>query len=140
MKILLVWPAVPTADLGSPKSSTWTATTHPSIKEAALRAASTKGGGRLRRPPPFVDSFMDGCGEAGEAQGILDGSNFVATSLQLRSDFVATSSDLACKGQKRLLRDATQLIWSKVGQGRNLVKKSRNFESSQNGILYSGKS
>ena len=37
------------------------ATTHPSIKEAALRAASTKGGGRLRRPPPFVDSFMDGC-------------------------------------------------------------------------------
>ena len=51
---------MPTADLGSPKSSTWTAT-HPSIKEAALRAASTKGGGRLRRPPPFVDSFMDGC-------------------------------------------------------------------------------
>ena len=61
MKMLLVWPTVPTADLGSPKSSTWTATTHPSIKEAALRAASTKGGGRLRRPPPFVDSFMDGC-------------------------------------------------------------------------------
>ena len=61
MKILLVWPTVPTADLGSPKSSTWTAATHPSIKEAALRAASTKGGGRLRRPPPFVDSFMDGC-------------------------------------------------------------------------------
>ena len=59
--MLLVWPTVPTADLGSPKSSTWTATTHPSIKEAALRAASTKGGGRLRRPPPFVDSFMDGC-------------------------------------------------------------------------------
>ena len=57
---LLVWPTVPTADLGSPKSSTWTAT-HPSIKEAALRAASTKGGGRLRRPPPFVDSFMNGC-------------------------------------------------------------------------------
>ena len=23
--------------------------------------ASTKGGGRLRRPPPFVDSFMDVC-------------------------------------------------------------------------------
>ena len=65
--------------------------------EAALRAASTKGDGRLRRSPPFVDFFMDGCGEAGEAQGILDGSNFVATSLQLRSDFVATSSDLACK-------------------------------------------
>ena len=43
------------------------APTHPSIKEAALRAASTKGGGRLRRPPPFVDSFMDGCGEAVEA-------------------------------------------------------------------------
>ena len=36
------------------------------MKEAALRAASTqggstKGGSRLRRPPPFVDSFMDGC-------------------------------------------------------------------------------
>ena len=46
-------------------------------------------------------SFMDGCGEAGEAQGILDGSNFVATSLQLRSDFVATSSDLACKKVQR---------------------------------------
>ena len=43
------------------------ASPHPSIKEAALRAASTKGGGRLRRPPPFVDSFMDGCGEAVEA-------------------------------------------------------------------------
>ena len=52
---------MPTADLGSPKFSTWTAATHPSIKEAALRAASTKGGGRLWRPPPFVDSFMDGC-------------------------------------------------------------------------------
>ncbi len=69
LKILLVWPTVPTADLGSPKSSTWTATTHPSIKEAALRAASTKGGGRLRRPPPFVDSFMDGFVEAKEAAG-----------------------------------------------------------------------
>ena len=86
-----------------------------------------------KRKPLFSDtllraaSFMDGCGEAGEAQGILDGSNFVATSLQLRSDFVATSSDLACKGQKRLLRDATQLIWSKVGQGRNLVKKNMTF-------------
>ena len=56
--------------------------------------------------------FIDGCGEAGEAQGIPQGAKFVAT-----------SSDLACKGQKRLLRDATQLIWSKVGQGLNLVKK-----------------
>ena len=36
------------------------APTQPSMEEAALRAASTKGGGRLRRPPPFVDSFMDG--------------------------------------------------------------------------------
>ena len=43
------------------------APTQPSMKEAALRAASTKGGGRLRRPPPFVDSFMDGCVGAGEA-------------------------------------------------------------------------
>ena len=44
--------------------------TQPSMKEAALRAASTKGGGRLRRPPPFVDSFMDdrvGTGEAADA-------------------------------------------------------------------------
>ena len=37
------------------------------MKEAALRAASTKGGGRLRRPPPFVDSFIDGFVGAGEA-------------------------------------------------------------------------
>ena len=37
------------------------------MKGAALRAASTKGGGRLRRPPPFVVSFMDGCVGAGEA-------------------------------------------------------------------------
>ena len=36
------------------------AATNPSMKVAALRAASTKGGGRLGRPPPFVDSFMDG--------------------------------------------------------------------------------
>ena len=43
------------------------ALTQPSIKEAALRAASTKGCSRLRRPPPFVDSFMDGCVGAGEA-------------------------------------------------------------------------
>ena len=63
------------------------------IREAALRAASAFG-----RRPPFVDSFMDGCGEAGEAQGILQGSfdeNFsatswesCATSSQLRSNFV----------------------------------------------------
>ena len=58
---LLLWRAMLTLDLGSPNSSTWTAATHPSLKEAALRAASTKSGGRLRRPPPFVDSFMDGC-------------------------------------------------------------------------------
>ena len=45
------------------------ASTNPSMKEAALRAASTKGGGRLRRPPPFVDSFMDGFVEAKEAAG-----------------------------------------------------------------------
>ena len=43
------------------------APTQPSMKEAALRAASTKGGDRLRRPPPFVDSFMDGGVDAGEA-------------------------------------------------------------------------
>ena len=40
------------------------APTQPFMKEAAIRAASTKGGGRLRRPPPFVDSFMDGFQEA----------------------------------------------------------------------------
>ncbi|MAQ27823.1 MAG: hypothetical protein CMK83_26740, partial [Pseudomonadales bacterium] len=40
----------------------------PPVKDAALRAASTK-----VRPPPFVEaarsaaSFMDGCGEAVEA-------------------------------------------------------------------------
>ena len=36
------------------------APTQPSMKEAALRAASTKGGG-------FVDSFMDSCVGTGEA-------------------------------------------------------------------------
>ena len=62
---------------GSAASAASTASPHPSIKE------STKGGGRRRRPPPFVEaarsaaSFMDGCGEADEAQGILNGSNFV---------------------------------------------------------------
>ena len=44
------WPSVP-------KTRTRTqGETH--IEEAALRAASTKGGGRLRRPPPFVDSSI----------------------------------------------------------------------------------
>ena len=43
-------------------SATATATaTHSSMKEAALRAVSTQGGGGLRPPPPCVDSFMDGC-------------------------------------------------------------------------------
>ena len=53
--VLYTFTCVSAASAASP------APTHPSIKEAALRAASTKGGGRLRRPPPFVDSFMDGC-------------------------------------------------------------------------------
>ena len=34
--------------------------THSSMKEAALCAASTQGGGTSRRPPG-VNSFMDGC-------------------------------------------------------------------------------
>ena len=55
-------------------------------------------------------SFLDGCGEAGEAQGILDGSNFVATSLQLRSDFVATSSHLACNEQPRHISSKLILV------------------------------
>ena len=59
--VLRTFTCVSAASAASP------APTHPSIKEAALRAASTKGGGRLRRPPPFVDSFMDGCVGAGEA-------------------------------------------------------------------------
>ena len=32
------------------------APTQPSMKETALRAASTKGDGRRRRPPPFVEA------------------------------------------------------------------------------------
>ena len=51
--------------------------------------------------PRRAASFMVGCGEAGEAQGILDGVNFIEilllTTVQIRSDFVATSSDLAHK-------------------------------------------
>ena len=51
------------------------AATNPSMKVAALRAASTKGGGRLRRPPPFVDSFMDGFVAAKEAADAARGVN-----------------------------------------------------------------
>ena len=54
-------------------------------------------------------------GEAGEGQRILCGSNFEATLLQVHKNFAATSSDLARRGQTRLLRDATELILSKVG-------------------------
>ena len=43
------------------------AATQPFMKEAALRTASIKGGGRLRWPPPFVDSFIDTCVGVGEA-------------------------------------------------------------------------
>ena len=58
---------------------------------------------------------------------------------QLHYNIVAPLSDLACKGHKGLLRDATELIWSKFGQGRNLLKKHRNFKSTQNGLAYGGK-
>ena len=44
------WPGVPKT------RSRTQGETH--IEEAALRAASTKWGGRLRRPPPFVDSSI----------------------------------------------------------------------------------
>ena len=40
------------------------------MKEAALRAASTQGGGRLRRPPPCVDSFMDECVAVAAAEAV----------------------------------------------------------------------
>ena len=59
-------------------------------------------------------SFMDGCGEAGEAQGILHGVNFEATSLQLRRDFVTTSSDLACKEVQAPQSGATLMPNAKV--------------------------
>ena len=49
----------------------------------------------------------DPCGEAGEARGILNGSNFVATSLQLRSNSVATWSDIACEEVKTPTSSAT---------------------------------
>ena len=62
---------------------------HPSIRE------STEGGGTK------CCLLMDGCGEPGEAQGILDGPKFEATSLQLLTDFVATLSDLAYKAQSK---------------------------------------
>ena len=61
-KMCIVQTATATATATASASATATATaTHPSMKEAALRAASTQGGGGLRRPPPCVDSFMDGC-------------------------------------------------------------------------------
>ena len=66
-------------------------------------------------------SSMDGCGVAGDAQGIFNGSNFVATSLQLRINFAATSLDLACARPKRLLRGATRVdfaeSWSRSDFG-----------------------
>ena len=40
-------------------SAASSAPTHPSLREAALCAASTTGVGRLRRPPPIVDSFVE---------------------------------------------------------------------------------
>ena len=40
------------------------------MKDAALRAASTQGGGRLRRPPSCVDSFMDGCVAVAEPEAV----------------------------------------------------------------------
>ena len=40
------------------------------MKEAALRAASTQGGGRLRHPPPCVDSFMDECVAVAVAEAV----------------------------------------------------------------------
>ena len=52
-----------------------TASTHPSIKEAALRAA------------PFCVFLYS---EPGEAQGILNGFNFLATLLQLLSNCVGS--------------------------------------------------
>ena len=64
---------------------------------ARTHGETHRGGGL--RPPPFVDSFMDGFGEAREAQGVLDGSNFVATSLQLCSDLAAADpavKDVQC--------------------------------------------
>ena len=40
------------------------------MKEAALRAASRQGGGRLRRPPPCVDSLMDECVAVAVAEAV----------------------------------------------------------------------
>ena len=39
------------------------------MKEAALHAASTQGGGAKRRPP-CVDSFMDGCVAVAVAEAV----------------------------------------------------------------------
>ena len=41
------------------------ASRHLSIREAAFGRLSTKGGGRPPVDPPFVDTLMDGCLEAG---------------------------------------------------------------------------
>ena len=56
----------------SAASAACLAATNPSMKVAALRAASTKGGGSLRRPPPFVDPFMGGFVAAKEAADAAD--------------------------------------------------------------------
>ena len=59
-----------TATASATASATATAT-HPSMKEAALRAASTQGGGAKRRPP-CVDSFMDGCVAVTVAEAVAE--------------------------------------------------------------------
>ena len=42
------------------------------MKVAAHRAASTQGGGHLRRPPPCVDSFMDECVAVAVAEAVAE--------------------------------------------------------------------
>ena len=51
---------------GSAASAASTASSHPSMNEAELRAALKKGSGHLQRSAHFVDSFMDGCEKAVE--------------------------------------------------------------------------
>ena len=112
---------------------------------AALRAASTKGGGRLRRPPPFVDSSGGGI----SALRLVRSARPCA--MPAKSVFVlktkvscpaAASGVFFGPGGSAALVQVPPAVFSgpKIGQGRKLVKKIKRIESSQNGLVYGGKS
>ena len=77
-----------------------------------------------RRPPEAAASSMDGCGEAGEAQGILKGSfheNFSATSWES----CATSSQLCSNFVTNLYQDCIAGFYARILYQSPSCKKSK---------------